>query len=514
MMESFQVIETRDAFTGEPVASVPAATAGAVRHAIDAARGAQSGWAARPLAERLVLLDRWRAVLFQERHALAQMVRRETGKPEAEVLAAEVATALDLIRFYVRHAGSLLEPRRRGSGTLALLRKRLTTTFEPWGTVAVISPWNYPLMLPVGQLAPLLAAGNAVVHKPSELTVGTASLIHATLIEAGIPSALAGVVHGGAAVGEALVGGGVDKEFFTGSVRAGRLVALRCAAQLIPCSLELGGSDPALVLADADVRVAARGITWGRFTNAGQTCVATKRVFVDARVADAFLHALRAEVGRLRVRTASDTTWDVGPVIHAGAAASLEQVVRDDAAKGVRVERPHGALASPLVAPTLLVDVPPEARSLTEEVFGPILPVVVTTGDDDAVTRANASPFGLSASVWSRSRTRARDVARRLRAGTVVINDVALVAGVAEADHGGVGLSGYGRSHGASGLFEAVRTRTLVDDVAPWAGQPWWFPYPASRAAAFDRYLQLTHATRFPERLRGLWPSIRLFLGW
>lgn len=513
-MESGPFIETRDAFTGAPVASVVAATPDTVRHAIDAARGAQAEWAARPLVERLALLDRWRMVLFQERHAIARMVRQETGKPEAEALAAEVATALDLIRFYVRHAESLLEPRRRGSATLALLRKRLITTFEPWGTVALVSPWNYPLMLPVGQLAPLLAAGNAVVHKPSELTVGTASLIHATLVEAGIPPAVAGLVHGGATIGEALVGGGVDKVFFTGSVRAGRLVAARCAEQLIPCSLELGGSDPALVLADADVRVAARGITWGRFTNAGQTCVATKRVYVDASIADAFLQALRTEVGRLRVRAGSDATWDVGPVIHAGAAAALEQVVHDDAARGAQVERPHGTLASPVVAPTLLVNVPSDARSLTEEVFGPILPIVVTTGDDDAVARANASPFGLSASVWSRSRTRAREVARRLRAGTVVVNDVALVAGVAEADHGGVGLSGYGRSHGASGLYEAVRTRTIVDDVAPWAGQPWWFPYPASRAASFDRYLQMTHATRVIERLRGVWPSIRLFLGW
>jgi acyl-CoA reductase-like NAD-dependent aldehyde dehydrogenase len=166
-----------------------------------------------------------------------------------------------------------------------------------------------------------------------------------------------------------------------------------------------------------------------------------------------------------------------------------------------------------MVAPALLTNVGPGARSLSEEVFGPVLPVVITASDDEAVALANATPFGLSASVWSRSRARARAVAGRIRAGSVVINDVALVAGIAEVGHGGVGLSGSGRSHGAAGLFEAVRTRTTVEDLASWAGQPWWFPYAADRAPAFDRYLQLTHAPRLIDRVRGLWPSIRLFLG-
>ncbi|MBL8962146.1 MAG: aldehyde dehydrogenase family protein, partial [Gemmatimonadetes bacterium] len=383
----------------------------------------------------------------------------------------------------------------------------------PWGTVGVISPWNYPFMLPVGQLTPLLAAGNAVVHKPSELTAGTAALLHAGLVEAGIPAAVCAIVHGGAEVGEALVTGGVDKVFFTGSVRAGRMVAARCAEQLVPCSLELGGSDPALVLADANVRVAARGIAWGRFTNAGQTCVAAKRVFVHARVAEPFLAALREEVGRLRLRSADSPHWDVGPMIHRAAAAQLEALIQADQAGGATVDRPLGSRDAPVVSPALLTDLPAGARSLTEEVFGPVLPIVVTTSDDEAVALANASPFGLSASVWSRSRSHARAVANRLRAGTVGINDVALVAGIAEVSHGGVGLSGSGRSHGPGGLLEAVRSRTLVDDIAPWAGQPWWFPYPGDRAHAFDQYLRLTHAPGLLDRLRGLWPALRLFLG-
>ncbi|MBK8248048.1 MAG: aldehyde dehydrogenase family protein [Gemmatimonadetes bacterium] len=508
-----RTIETHDPFTGELVASVPASSRDDVALAVCRARAAQVAWAALPVEERLRRLDRWRAVLYRERRAVAQMVRRETGKPEAEVLAAELATGLDLIRFYVRHTTGLLQPRSHRSSTLALVRKQLTTTFEPWGTVAMVSPWNYPFMLPVGQLAPLLAAGNAVVHKPSELTVGTASLVHAALREAGIPDAVCAIVHGGADVGDALVTGGVDKVFFTGSVRAGRVVAGRCAEHLVPCSLELGGSDPALVLADANLRLAARGIAWGRFANAGQTCVAAKRVFVHASVAAPFLAALREEVGRLRMRTPGDAHWEVGPVIHRAAAAHIEELIRVEGELGATVERPHGATDAPLVSPAILTNVPMGSRSLSEEVFGPVLPVVVTASDDEAVALANASPFGLSASVWSRSRRHARTVATRLRAGTVAINDVALVAGVAEVSHGGVGLSGSGRSHGTAGLFEAVRTRTMVDDVVPWAGQPWWFPYPADRSHAFEQYLGLAHAPSLFGRLRGLWPAIRLFLG-
>ena len=506
-------IETRDPFTGDRVASVRASTPGDIPGILSRAREAQVAWAALPVAERLRRLDRWRSVLYRDRHAIAERVRRETGKPEAEVLAAEVATGLDLIRYYVRSTTELLQPLTRRSATLALVRKRLTTTFSPWGTVAVVSPWNYPFMLPVGQLAPLLAAGNAVIHKPSELTAGTAALLHAALLEAGIPEAVCAIVHGGADIGEALVASGVDKVFFTGSVRAGRSVAARCAEQLVPCSLELGGSDPALVLADANVRVAARGITWGRFTNAGQTCVAAKRVFVHASVAEPFLAALREEVGRLRMRSAGDPHWEVGPVIHRTAAAQLEELIQTDQARGATVDRPLSAHDAPLVSPALLTNLPDGSRCLTEEVFGPVLPVVVTASDDEAVALANASPFGLSASVWSRSRHHARAVASRLRAGTVAINDVALVAGIAEVSHGGVGLSGTGRSHGPAGLFEAVRSRTIVDDVMPWAGQPWWFPYPRDRAHAFDQYLRLTHAPGLLDRLRGLWPSLRLFLG-
>jgi acyl-CoA reductase-like NAD-dependent aldehyde dehydrogenase len=513
MTEHGPYIETRDPFTGEQVTSVQASTPDDISRTVSRAREAQGAWGALPLGERLLRLDRWRAVLYRERLAIAELVRRETGKPEAEVLASEVATGLDLIRFYVRHTTELLQPQSRRSATLALVRKRLTTTYVPWGTVAVVSPWNYPFMLPVGQLAPLLAAGNAVIHKPSELTAGTAALLHATLLEAGIPEAVCAVVHGGADIGDALVGSKPDKVFFTGSVRAGRRVAARCAEQLVPCSLELGGSDPALVLADANLRIAARGITWGRFTNAGQTCVAAKRVFVHERVAEPFLAALREEVGRLRMRTAGAPHWEVSPVIHRASAAELEELINAEREGGATVDRPLGPYAAPLVSPTLLTNLPRGARSLTEEVFGPVLPIVVVSSDDEAVALANASAFGLSASVWSRSRSHARAVASRLRAGTIAINDVALVAGVAEVSHGGVGMSGTGRSHGTAGLFEAVRSRTIVDDVVPWAGQPWWFPYPGDRANAFDQYLRLSHAPGLFDRLRGLWPAIRLFLG-
>ena len=462
---------------------------------------------------RVQCLAQVRRQLFVRRVEVAECISRETGKPLAEALSTEVLTGLDMVRFCERHAPAFLQPARLASSTLAMWRKRLTIARAPYGVVGIISPWNYPFMLPAGHAMAALVTGNTVVLKPSELTPLSGALVGDLCAKAGVPAGVLEVVQGAGDVGRALVAGAVDKVFFTGSVASGRHVAAACASRLVPCALELGGSDPAIVLHDADLEHAARGIAWGRFVNAGQTCVAAKRVYVIDAVHDAFVRALEQQVRQLHLRAPNDSSWDVGPLITAGAVEPISRLREAAVAAGARVIQPAApSVLAGAFPPTLLLDVPAGAAVLTEETFGPLLPVVRVPDEAAAIAAANASPFGLSASVWSRSRRRARAVAARLHAGSVAINDVTLVAGMADVPHGGVKASGYGRAHGMAGLEECVRTKAVVDDILPSVRQPWWFPYGAALAPLLDGYLRLAHGDGLGERCSGLVPTLRLLL--
>jgi acyl-CoA reductase-like NAD-dependent aldehyde dehydrogenase len=356
-------------------------------------------------------------------------------------------------------------------------------------------------------------AGNAVVLKPSEFTPSVGAVLGELFAEAGLPAGVLHVVQGAAETGAALVASDVDKVVFTGSAAAGRRVAVACAERMVPCTLELGGSDPAIVLDDADVALTAAGLVWARFSNAGQTCVAPKRVYATPAVYEPLLAALADGVARLRVGAGADDA-EVGPVIRPTQREVLAEQLADALARGARVvaAAPLPAHAPPgasFVAPTLLADVPPGARVLCEETFGPLLPVVRVRDEDEAVRLANASPFGLSASVWTRDAGRGLAVARRVEAGTVAVNDAVIVAGMADVPHGGVKGSGSGRAHGVAGLMECVRTKTLVADRLPGLRQAWWF---GARGASYDQLdgvVRAAHGTGLAERARGLLRAAR-----
>ncbi len=503
-----RAVESRDPHTGEVWARYESASPEAVRAAVDAARVAGPAWAASGVAARARVLDRFRRALLARRRDVADVIRCETGKAASEGLGSEVSVALDFARYYARVAPKALRARWVRPSSPAMWRKRVRVEHAPFGVVAVVSPWNYPFMLAAGVVLPALVAGNAVVLKPSEYTPGSALLLGELLREAGLPDGLCAVVLGDGLTGAALVASAVDKVFFTGSEAAGRRVALACAERLIPCGLELGGSDAAIVLDDADVTLAARGITWGRFTNAGPACVAPKRVYVVGAAYEPFV----AEAARLvaALSPASATDAGVAPLVRPSQARLLEAQLEDAVSRGARVvARGAAGAVDGYVAPTLLADVTPEMRVLTEETFGPLLPVVRAESEADAVALANRSAYGLSASVWTSDPRRGVRVAERLETGTVAVNDVVIVAGMAEVPHGGVKASGSGRSHGLAGLMECVQTRTVVDERFPRLPQVWWGGAggPAgddAAAAGMDAFLRLVHGRGVRERLGAL----------
>jgi succinate-semialdehyde dehydrogenase/glutarate-semialdehyde dehydrogenase len=460
------------------------------------------------------VLERFRRALYARREEVAQALTRETGKPLAEALGGEILVALDLARFYAAESRRLFDAPWLTPTSLSMWRKRIRVSHVPLGVVAVVSPWNYPFMLAAGVVLPALAAGNAVLLKPSELTPTSGALLGDLLRESGVPDGVMTVVQGAGATGAALTAAAVDKVFFTGSVATGRKVALSCAERLIPCSLELGGSDPAIVLEDADVGHAARGIAWGRFTNAGQTCVAPKRVFAVGAAYEPFVAALGDAVRSLRAGPAGSEDAQRGPLIAPAQRTLLEGQLADALERGATIAAQGTAPddGGSWFRPTLLTGVTPDMRVMREETFGPLLPVLRVRDADEAVARANESEFGLSASVWSRDPERARAVAERIEAGTVAINDVTVVAGMADVPHGGVKSSGSGRSHGSAGLLECVRTQTLIDDrFGGWA-QPWWFGAVSERdlRAGLDAVLRVLHGGGVRERLAGLRGAVGL----
>lgn len=500
-----------------PTMSEPAADT-AVNTALRSARAAQPAWALRSPRERGEVLRRFHDVLYRRRHEVADLITRESGKPLTDALGVDVFVSLDFVRWTAKAAPRFLASRWRRVDGLMFWRKRVRFEKKPLGVIGVITPWNYPFFLPTASVLPALACGNAVLLKPSEFTPVSAGILQEIFREAGLPEGVLQVVQGDGAVGAALVRAGVDKIIFTGSGPVGRKIAVACAEQMIPCSLELGGSDAAIVLADADVRHAADGITWTRFANAGQTCVAPKRVFVEAGAYDAFLAATCRAVAALQVGAGHDVRTEIGPMIHQDA-ADLLTAQRDDAiARGARVVA-TAALPSAadvgrgaFVAPTVLTDVDDTMRVMREETFGPLLPIVKVKDADEAVARANATSFGLSASVWTRDRARGLAVASRLEAGTVLLNDATSVVGMPDVPYGGVKGSGLGRLHGDAGLAACVQSTPIVDDLFMNWHQPWWFRYGARHRALLEAFGRVAHGATLAERLRGVPGIIRMLL--
>ncbi len=370
------------------------------------------------------------------------------------------------------------------------------------GVVGLITPWNFRVAIPLRALFPALLAGNAVIWKPSEFTARVAEPIAHAALEAFGPNVVT-LVQGGGDLGAALVGSGIDAVVFTGSVRTGRAVAKAAAEALIPAGLELGGKDAAVVLDDADLERTARGIVWGALINAGQNCASIERVYVHEKVAKALVDRMVALTRELRVGE------DVGPLT---TQAQLDIVVRHvDGAKELGAEILCGGKATGkglLFEPTIVkVEASEETRFplITEETFGPVLPVVVVKSEEEAITRANDSRYGLTASIWTKKTSRGEQLAERLRAGVVTVNNHGFTAAIAAAPWSGVGDSGFGVTNSKHALREFTRPRFVLVDKSSAKSELWWMPYTPSLVATVKAMSILRSGTRsLGEKFRAL----------
>jgi len=500
-----EAVESINPATSEIWAKFPVTPATDLPGIVARARQAQALWASQPVRQRCQVLARLAELLFARRDAAAALITREAGKPLVEALFADVLMSLDTASYYARQAPRLLRPERVHHHNPALKAKRGWLLHEPLGVIGLISPWNYPLAVPAGTLIPALAAGNAVVLKPSEFVPACGALLGELVEQAGAPSGLVQVVQGRGDVGAALIAAGPDKVVFTGSVAVGKRVAEACAARLIPSVLELGGKDAMLVLADADLQTASSAAVWGGFTNCGQACLSVERLYVERSVAEPFMALCVEKTKKLRVGRPEDPATDVGPMIRS---AQLERVMRqlDDAvSRGAKVltggaRRPD--LGPAFMDPAVVTGVTPQMTLMREETFGPVLAIAVVEDEEQAVRAANDSTFSLGASVWTRDAARGRRIAERLRAGSVMVNDVASYFGICEAPHGGAGESGWGRTHSRAGLSELVHLKYVDTDLLPGIPKTWWYGYNRELLDAAGRILDALFAPRWTRKMR------------
>ncbi|WP_431038256.1 succinic semialdehyde dehydrogenase [Streptomyces sp. P6-2-1] len=454
---------TTSPYTGTPLADLPVSTPDDVADAFARARAAQAGWAATPVAERKRIMLRFHDLVLQRQEEALDLMQAESGKTRRDAFL-EISDIAITARYYARSARRLLAPKRR-KGAIPVL----THTAElrhPKGVVTVISPWNYPLSMAAGDAIPALMAGNAVVQKPDTQTALTALWALALMREAGLPADVWQMVVGrGSSIGDALMAG-ADYMMFTGSTASGRRIARDAGQRLIGASLELGGKNAMIVLADADIDKAAAGAVTACFPSAGQLCVSIERLYVADEIHDAFVTAFVERVRAMRLGAAYDFSVDMGSLTTPSQLETVGSHVDDAVSKGATVLA--GGTARPdlgplFYEPTVLADVTPEMTLFDHETFGPVVSVHRYRSVDEAVGMANATPYGLNASIWGRDGARARKVAGRLHAGTVNVNEAFAAAwGSIDAPMGGMGDSGLGRRHGAEGLLKYTEAQTVA----------------------------------------------------
>jgi acyl-CoA reductase-like NAD-dependent aldehyde dehydrogenase len=501
--------------SGEILREFECTTQAQVYAATARARAAQPDWNECGVRKRIAILREFQRMLHEKKSEIARLITREAGKPYVEALLTEILVVLDAARFYVDNAYRLLSEERVPHGNLAMKAKAGRIVCQPYGVIGIISPWNYPFSIPATEGLAALVAGNAVIVKPSEFTSLAALKLAWLLHEAGVPKHVFQVVIGDGTVGAALINADIDKLVFTGSVPTGKRIAQAAASRLLPVILELGGKDPMLVHDDANVEVVSSGAVWGAFVNAGQACLSVERCYVHRSLYEPFLEACVGKTRQLRVGDGMAADTDVGPLIHERQVRNVESHVEDARSHGARVLT-GGArlmeLGPNFYAPTVLADVTHEMRIMRDETFGPVLPVMPFDSDEEAVRLANDSEYGLAASVWTRDRARGEAIARRIQAGTVMINDTVACFGISEAPHGGVKASGVGRTHGRFGLDEMVRIKYVDSDRLPGVKKVWWYGYGHAFTRQMEGFLDLQFARSWGQRVRGALRSAGVYV--
>ena len=451
-----------------------------VETAVEKSRKIFEVWQKTPFAERRRIVMRAREVILAEMDEIAQLVSDEMGKPIAEVYSAEITPVLDLMQFFAKKTEKLLKPRKINIGLTGWLGRTSKVIYKPLGVVAIISPWNFPFSIPLGEVVMALMAGNTVVLKPSELTPLTGEKIGEIFEKAGLPKNVLQVVSGDGKTGAALVDTAPNKIMFTGSVATGKKIAEAAAKNLTSVVLELGGKDPMIVFADTDLEKASSAAVWGAFTNSGQACSSVERLYVEEKVAEKFTKMVVEKAKNLTQGMGSETTTDVGSMSSENQIKIVEdhvQAFKDSGAEILTGGNRNKKFDGVFFEPTVIKNATNKMRPMREETFGPTLPIAIFKTEDEAIELANDTDFGLTASIWTGDLSRGKRIAKKILAGTVTVNEVLYTHGIGQTPWGGFKDSGYGRTHGKEGLMELVGSQHIHVNRFLFTPDVWWFGY-------------------------------------
>ena len=499
-------LESFNPATGDLVGTVPTITPDQVQGIVDEVGQIQPAWAQLSLSDRASYLKRAASVLTDELDDIAKLLSQEQGKPITECYTMELIPSIDALRWCAKEGPKILKDEKVGYPQPFFKTKRSKFRYQPIGVVGVIAPWNYPWTIPMQEIAIALMAGNGVVLKPASLTPLLGEAIQSVFEKAGLPEGLIRTVHGGGRIGDALTKSSAGKIFFTGSVPVGYKVGEECAKLMKGCVLELGGKDPMIVCADANLDYAISGAVWGGFANAGQTCAGIERAYVMRDVSEEFIAGVVERASALKVGDPSEVNTEIGPMVSEDQYHLVNELVDDAIANGA--ERLCGGprevpgFSGKFIAPTVLTGVTHEMRIMKEEIFGPVLPIMVVDSEQEALDLANDSDFGLGASVWTKDHQRGERIAGRIDSGMVWINDHMFTHGACQCAWGGVKDSGLGHSHSKFGFYECVDIKLITYEPGL-TRDFWWHPYDQTLSDAMRASAKLLYG-KGGERLEAL----------
>jgi acyl-CoA reductase-like NAD-dependent aldehyde dehydrogenase len=492
----------------EPIGEIDLYTREDVHLAVERARTAQRHWSEFSFGHRGEFMMEALKVLLDRQEKVIETIRQETPKPCIDAIQMDIFAACDALHYYAKRTARILATQRKRPHGMLSLTKKLHIIYQPLGVVGIISPWNGPFVLSIVPTIQALMAGNAVVLKPSSVTPFTGRMVGDIFEQAGLPEGVLTVITGDGEAGQALIDAGVDKISFTGSVEVGRKIAIACAERFIPCVLELGGKDPLIIGEDANLDNAAGGTIASAFTNTGQYCCGTERVYVVESVADVFVGKVVERV--LKLRQGSNGEFDVGAIYWPQQMEIIERHVADAVSKGAKVLT--GGKRNPLLKglyyePTVLIDVNHDMQIMREETFGPIIPIMRVEDVDEAIRLANDSSYGLAASVWTRDTRKGFEIARRIQSGSVNINDMTVTYGITEAPFGGMKNSGIGRVNGELGLKGYCSTKPIIIDRFGGKQTAGMYPCSQKKDEGMIKFIRFMWGTPI-----GRWLSLRSLL--
>ncbi len=505
---SEEKITVENPATLAPIGEACLASSADCAKAIEAAKAAFPVWRAMSHSERQKVFLTAKKILCRRATEAARLISLEKGSPFPESLAVEVLTPLEALDYYGHNQHRTMAPKRVKAHVPLFAHKKNAFVYQPLGPTLVISPWNFPLLIPFCDVISTLAAGNSVILRPSTSTPFTALLIGEIFAEAGLPEGALNIVPCRVPQAEELITNSeIHSIVFTGSVPVGKRIMELASRNLTNIVLELGGKDPMIVFEDADVEAAAQGAAWAGFMNAGQSCASVERIYVAQEIAAPFIDRLLALTRALKVGDPLDPGVDIGPMENLGQLKLVEEHIKEAVEKGAEVLCGGKRLENRLgyfFPPTVLAKVDHSMKVMTEETFGPVLPVMPFADPKEAIRLANDSIYGLTASVWTRNKNKASWAAERLEAGSVTVNDHMFSFTEPKAIWGGIKQTGMGRTHGPYGLLEVSNIKFVSSDFARKRKRLWWFPYEEPKSRLLENSLVLLHGSRFRDRLKAL----------